>query len=256
MTRRLSSIVTLGIALVAVLGGGAVSALSAMGSLSIKDQLSAVLGLLSALILTYVSDRLLILTTVQHEVHDLGTFIKSPTAILRWADATPFDTFVRNASNILIIGLTKAGQLTEGPERLRQIIKTGCRVRIAVLDGTKRPLYDYAALATTHTTDRLMADYNQFILTMKAVRAGLTSRENARLEIRTYPFIPTAATVVAYRGKAVSALTYFYPYKTDPKDRPTILLEQATNAEWLRFFVECHENLWQDVLNHGADPTL
>ncbi|MEV0298874.1 hypothetical protein [Nocardia sp. NPDC050710] len=245
--RRISSIIVLVLSLTTILAGGALTVLSVIGSLSVKDQLSAVLGMLAVLVVGYVSDRLLVLLDMRRELREISGQLAHPAVLQRWSEVWSFDAFVRNASEVYIIGLTKAGSLTEGPERLANLVRAGCRVRIAVLDFRDDELAASTAAATTHTTERVVADFNVFVSTMRSVRGLLSVRENQRLEVRTYRSVPTMAGVFVRRGNERSAIVYFYPYKTDPGDRPAIVLEEETGKEWLDFFFERSDRLWKDV---------
>ncbi|WP_280381939.1 hypothetical protein [Nocardia wallacei] len=247
MSRRISSVVVLILALATVVAGVAMTVLSVMGELSVKDQLSAVLGLLAVLVLTYVSDRLLVLQEIRREVHQVRGRLENPPVLRRWAEVGSFDDFARNASEVLIVGLTKAGSLTEGPERLANLVRSGCRVRIAVLDLRDDDLARYTASSTSHTTERLVADFRVFESTMRSVRALLSDKENQRIETRAYHSVPTMAGIFVKHGHERSALVYFYPYKTDPGDRPSIALGEENGKEWLDFFFARAERLWKDV---------
>ncbi|WP_019930779.1 hypothetical protein [Nocardia sp. BMG111209] len=229
--------------------------LSVIGSLSVKDQLSAALGLLAVLALTYVSDRLLVLLDIRREIEQVRGHIQNPAVLRRWQESEPFDNFVRNASEVLVIGLTKAGSLTEGPGRLANLVKSGCRVRIAVLDLREPSLAQVTAAATTHTAERLVADFDVFVSTVRAVRQQLSAKENQHLEVRCYGCIPTMAGVFVRRASARSALVYFYPYMTDPGDRPAIALYAESDKQWLDFFFEHGDLLWKDI-QQFPDPTI
>jgi len=169
---------------------------------------------------------------------------------------TPFDDFVRDADAVLIVGLTKAGALTEGTDRLSRLVKSGCHVRLAVLDKTTPSLYELVAPATTHTAARFKGDYDRFEETIKTIRVGLSGEENQRLEVRAYPFAPTAGVILVYRGRSASAQVYFYPYRTDPAERPTFELNDGEGSEWLSFFREKYELLWRNVTETSPDPSL
>ncbi|MRH88142.1 hypothetical protein GFY24_11925 [Nocardia sp. SYP-A9097] len=209
--------------------------------------MSAVLGMLAVLLLGYVSDRLLVFADIRRELHEISEQLTRPAVLRKFSDVWSFDSFARNASDVYIVGLTKAGSLTEGPERLANLVRSGCRVRIAVMDLRVAELAQSTAASTTHTAERLVADFNVFMSTMRSVRGLLSARENQRLEIRAYRVIPTMAGMFVKRGSERSAIVYFYPYKTDPSDRPSIALEEGTGKEWLDFFFERADRLWRDV---------
>jgi hypothetical protein len=256
MSKKLLAGINLLIALAGAMSGIALTVLSAIGSLRIQDALTATLGVLSVLLLMIVSDKMLVSIRLQRSVDQVYDAVHTPLTLKPWAQLTAFDEFVTDCDSVLIVGLTKAGPLTEGSDRLYKLVKSGCRVRLAVLDAQTVSLYEYVARSTTHTTVRLMGDFSIFLETIRAVRQNLTGRENARLEVHTYPFSPTAGIVLAYRGRSVSAQVYFYPYKTDPAQRPAIELREGEGSEWLAFFREQYERLWEDISKLTVDPSL
>jgi hypothetical protein len=256
MTRRLPSIINLVIALGATLASIALTVLSAAGWLGTAQALSAILGVLSVLLLTTVADRVLVLVGLQQRVDQIYNAVHNPPALRQWSRATPFDDFVLNADKLLIIGLTKAGILTEGPKRLADLVRSGCHVRLAVLYVKTTSLYELVCPITTHTIERFEGDYKQFVRTIKAARQLLTPEQNKRLEVRAYSFAPSAGVILVSRGKSMTAQVYFYPYQTDPAERPTVeLYEEGEGSEWLSFFRDHYELLWKNIAETAPDPS-
>ncbi len=252
----MASIVSLAISLAGVVSSVVLTVMSAVGFSSLSTDLSVILGILSLMLAMLISDRLLVLTVLGHRVEQTYAAVRSPSNLKRWKNATPFDEFTSGCDDVLIVGLTKAGPLTEGTERITRLIKSRCRLRVAILDVSVPSLYELTARSTTHTLQRLSGDYHQFVETVKTVRAGLSAQENKMLMVRTYPWIPTAGVVFAYRGRSLSAQVYFYPYRTDPYDRPSIELFGTDGGDWLAFFRGQYERMWQDIVDRQNDPTV
>jgi hypothetical protein len=206
--------------------------------------------------LALVTDRLFALAEIRDGVERIYQAVNFPLELRRLAQSTPFDEFVQGSTDVLVVGLTKVSTLTEGTERITRLVRAGCRVRVAVLDHDTPSLYELTARSTTHTPVRLKGDFHQFVETMRTARSLLTPQENAMLLVRTYPWIPTAGVVLAYRGRSVAAQVYFYPYRTDPYERPCVELRPGTSPEWVEFFRLKYEMLWQEVENVSSDPTL
>ena len=255
MKRRLASGGAVLVSFAAAIGTIGVTIWSRTGTPSNGALLSAILAALSAILLLLVADKVLMKVGVEDAITELAASLRTPLALSRWRDLTPFDEFVRDADSVLIVGLTKAGGLTEGTERLTALVKSNCRVQILVLRADQPELIALTASATTHTARRLTGDSEQFVETLRAVRRGLTAKENRRLLVRTYACVPTAGVILAKRGNASSAQVYFYPYKTDPADRPALELRGTEGEEWVRYFKERYEQLWDEMLE-SPDPTV
>jgi hypothetical protein len=243
--------------LVALAGGVILTLLSLRSRLTVMQSLSAILGLLTFVAFGEVLQRIVTLTALEERVKELQSEFGTYKIQLRpMKELTPFEEFVGDADELLLVGLTKIGIIVQRMNYFSELVRRGCTVRVILLDPDEPNLLGTVANNLEIDEDRLATDLRQTVSTLQSIRSRLSPAANRRLQIRYSPASPGLGMVIARGGKHSARIQlYFYTYQTDPGDRPGVEIEQSSEPLWFDYFRSKYEGMWHDLVTNAAtDP--
>ncbi|MDX8147176.1 DUF5919 domain-containing protein [Lentzea sp. BCCO 10_0061] len=204
------------------------------GLVGLDKLASAVLALLAILAFSQIKSR---------KLTQQITRARTGAVVLR--TEFPPDLIERRAasSDILLIGLAMTRTVQGERTDLPAILKTGGRVRVAVLDPTNESLMETADRYRSHPqgvrqlVTRIQATLDDLL--------ALRERHGGRLEIRVLQSIPSAGFNCLDRDK-LNGVVCVQHYEFHPEGEATPIMALSRDDEpWYRHFGDEAERLWE-----------
>jgi len=220
--------------------------LSLDGSLGQRQLLAAILILLSLYASVAALERLITLTSIKRDIRSLGGTHGQMTRVEGFVQE---ERFVEGASDVLLIGLNKAGFFLHRVIFFVNLIHAGCTIRVLTLDPSDVELYRVVAANLEVDADRMRTDIRQTYQTLQQIRARLGPKDLPRLQTRRHGVAPGMGITMVNGNKPNGRMqVYFYAYQTDPPYRPGFEIYKETDSEWFRFYQDVAEKLWKDAI--------
>lgn len=179
--------------------------------------------------------------------------------VVRRQDLGRLEDRFRGASSISISGGSLARLANEYKHIFEGLVKSGCRVRLLVVDP------DHSAAQQLHTSVVYeVGDFNEYKRQIRGTITGLQDIEQSppgRLEVRLSAFVPPYSLVAVERHDGTATLQVeLYPFQLPARNRPTLVIHKERDPTLHHLFTEQFERMWDSELtyppNSGATPTV
>ena len=229
-----------------ILAGAALTftVLGFVGVADIKVLASATIALLAVLAYSQIQSR-------RHVADIAKDYRSDPLSIFQTEFPDDLDKRRVSASNILLIGMSLGRTVRGG--WLRQILRSGGKIRVLVLDPTNELLVRAASEHKLHslTTARL----TQRIQTTLDELAEVEDAADGNVEVRVASFIPHIG-IDAYDINAPEGIIVVQHYEHKPVgESAPIFTLKPTDGAWYKHFAAEAERMWEDGTPWPLSPT-
>lgn len=221
--------------------------LGMQGSLSTPELLTALLGSVGFLACTLVLERIFLFNKLDHNVTELLSNIAGPGAIrlLKYRDTSRPEDFLDGARDVFVYGLNKAGFFVHRVIMFAQLLETGCRIRVMLVDPEAPNLLESIAKNLEVDAARIRTDYDQSISTLRTIVARTSPQKRRGLTVRLWSAPPLMGAIIVDPGAPdARMILYFYTYQTDPPERPALEFRRSMDTEWFDRIHSSFESLW------------
>ena len=249
--RRAFSLRHLGVtvsALSAMLGAIVLAVTRIAGRLSTDEAITAILAVLAVVAFSEGFLRIVSIVRIEDELMSIGRSLSGDSSGLsQLKELTPTDHLLVDATDVLMVGLTKVAFLSQRVNYIRMLVSGGCSVRILILDPDVDGLYSTVARNLAVSEERFRSDVQQTFLTIETIREGLTSDESSRLQVRLSNGSPGVGVYLVNSGRTSGLVqVYFFSYRADPAERPALEFRRSSDPEWYEYFRSSYEKQWTD----------
>jgi hypothetical protein len=215
---------------------------------STDDLLTAILGVLAAIALGGLWDRLKRLRRIQELVTHSHLLLEKHLAHRLRADeffvgSTPENDFYANAKSIAISGITLGNTASEFRHVLRQCLAAGAYIRVIVVDPGSNALEQLVLRSWGTTTIEYYKNrLNNTIELIKLFRE--VPNATGRVEIGLLPYVPSfGIQMIDPSSLNGAAYIEIYHHSSDSPS-PKFKLSAKDDPSWLSFFSEQFELMW------------
>jgi hypothetical protein len=233
-----------------ILGGTALvfTVLGVLGISGIKVLSSVILALLAVLSFSQIRSRRQVAEIVDTKRWD-------PFSLFREDFPENLPVLRTNATTLLLIGVSLARTIQSASRtELRQMLVSGGRVRVLVVNPEDDKLVQAASIQRNVTADRMRRRIQNALDELTELR----DNTNGHIEIRLMPFVPHMGINLIDKGTPRGLITVqHYEHRPTGEDSPIFLI-MAKDGVWYEHFVAEAERMWHDGIPWplAANPSL
>jgi len=231
----------------------------AQTALSTEDLLTAILGVLALLATSEIVERYRRLNNIEKAVNRSLSFLESrftdrPSAIAFFQKAPSLDSYVQNANQIDLCGVTLTTTVNKQFGNLRERLEAGAKIRILVVDPESVAVKMSAERSTSpDDTDyyrvRLDATFREMAYLFKRLEDFKAIQSNSSkagsLFVRLLSYAPSFG-IISFGAHQDNGIVFIeiYPHKFGHKSPPTFDLMPQRDGNWYTYFVDQFEEMW------------
>ena len=206
-----------------------------------------ILFILVALLVDIAVERIFYLKNIEDDIKSLivatNGFLFPNRRALQVKE--PFDQFLEQGQDVLIIGPTLLS--TIGPYRdfLKKAVEKGTDFRFLLLDPVSSCVEPVAQFHNM-SSESLRADIWSSLNHLQQLKDSVSDNRQASVQFRLLRAIPNMGIVVRDGNRSIGVIRCeLYTYKSDASNRPTLRLT-PTHGEIYNRYLDTAERLWDD----------